>query len=252
LTHWRDLPWTLIVVIAHVAGSLVAFAWLCLGFFAAHRLQRGAVPAPAELNAVLADVATLQKAPSRLPDLRISNRIDVAVALGIFWTTVLLPARWVKSRSREQLRTVLAHELAHVASYDLRWLAASRALLMFLWAQPLFWLLRRRMRLDQESLADAAAAEITSRQHYAEQLVDWARHIPSRPAMHLSAAVGLWESPSQLRQRVALLLNERFTVLRHSSPQWRVTSAVACMLTALALSFVTLQTAQTSAQDAES
>ena len=68
-------------------------------------------------------------------------------------------------------------------------------LLVFLWAQPLYWFLRRRTRLDQEALADAAAAELTSRQHYAEQLVAWARNIGSRRTMRLSSAVGLWEGP---------------------------------------------------------
>jgi len=165
---------------------------------------------------------------------------------------VLLPTDWLKSHAPEQLRTVLAHELAHVANHDLHWLASSRALVMLLWAQPLLWLLRRRMRLDQESLADAAAAELTGRQRYAEQLVAWARRMPARSAVHLSAAVGLWEGPSQLRQRIALLLNEHLYVLRECSLRSRLASLTACALLALGLSFVTLQPAQTNAQDAES
>src|SRR4029078_7175339 len=91
-----------------------------------------------------------------------------------------------------------------------------------LWANPLFWLTKRRLRLDQEALADAAAAEITSREQYAEQLVAWARDMRSPPAMHLSSPRGLWEGPSQLRQRIAILLNEQFTVLRNCSRRWRV------------------------------
>ena len=61
--------------------------------------------------------------------------------------------------SQPDLRAVLAHELAHIENRDLSWLAVSRALLIFFWPQPLYWLARRRMRLDQESLADAAAAD---------------------------------------------------------------------------------------------
>jgi beta-lactamase regulating signal transducer with metallopeptidase domain len=244
-TNWRELPWAWIIVAAHATGSALVIAWLVLGAIAAYRLQRSAEYAPAELNALLAEVAALQHVSSRLPDLKISPRIDVAVALGIFRPTVLLPTDWLKTNAPEQHRTVLAHELAHVANRDLRWLAASRALVMLLWAQPFLWHLRRRMRLDQEALADAAAAELTSRQRYAEQLVAWARHVPARPAVHLSAAIGLWEGPSQLRQRITLLLNHRVTVLRDCSRGWKRSVSIAMVTATLILSLATIETGQT-------
>jgi beta-lactamase regulating signal transducer with metallopeptidase domain len=244
-TYWRELAWARIIVAAHATGSALVIAWLVLGAIAAYRLQRTAESAPDELNAVLAEVAALQNVSSHLPDLKISERIDVAVALGIFRPTVLLPTDWLKSHAPEQLRTVLAHELAHVANRDLRWLAASRALVMLLWAQPFLWLLRRRMRLDQEALADAAAAELTSRQCYAKQLVAWARQMPGRAAVHLSAAVGLWERPSHLRQRIALLLNDRFTVLRNCSRGWRWSALLIAIAAVFVLSRVTIETGHT-------
>jgi hypothetical protein len=145
----------------------------------------------------------------------------------------------------------LAHELAHIENRDLHWLAASRALLIALWAQPLFWLLRRRMRLDQEALADAAAAEITSRQSYAEQLVAWARDIAARPVIRVTPAVGLWEGPSQLRQRIAMLVDDRFTVLRTCSRRWQLTAVALCGAIAIALSLVTFEPARTQAPDAD-
>ena len=45
---------------------------------------------------------------------------------------------------------------------------------------------------------------------------------PQPPALHLSSAVGLWEGPSQLRQRIAILLDEQLTVLRNCSRRWRI------------------------------
>src|SRR5690606_17898975 len=50
------------------------------------------------------------------------------------------------------LLPILAHELAHLQHRDLHTLAATRLLLILLWPQPLFWLLRRTIRLDQETL----------------------------------------------------------------------------------------------------
>ena len=242
-TNWHDLPWTRIVVAVHGIGTVCVFAWLSLGAW--QRAVSAQCPTRASgIERVLGEIAALQNITSHLPELKISDRVDVAVALGIFRPTVLLPTNWLKSLAPDQLRTVLAHELAHVANHDLGWLAASLALLMLLWAQPLLWIVRRRMRLDQEALADAAAAELTSRRRYAEQLVAWARHMPARPAMHLSAAVGLWEGPSQLRQRIGVLLDDTFTVFRQCSRRWRMATLAMSGLTAMLLSIVTLEKAQ--------
>ncbi len=207
-------------------------------------------------------IAGLNRKSPRRVDLLLSSHIEVAVALGIRRPAVLLPEKWTREfplplrdrlghgshSSPNFLQTVLAHELAHIENRDLCWLAASRALLIALWAQPLYWLLRRRMRLDQEALADAAAAEITSRQSYAEQLVAWARGISARPVIRLTPAVGLWEGPSQLRQRIALLLDPRLTLLRECSRLWRWLCFGMCVITALGLSLVTLEPANSQIQ----
>ena len=105
-------------------------------------------------------------------------------------------------------------------------------------AQPLYWWMRRGMRLDQETLADAAAAEVAGRQAYAEQLVAWARDVVARPQPLLPASVGLWEGASQLRRRVAVLVDERFTTLRECSRQLRWASFFAFGAVAFVVSLV--------------
>lgn len=57
----------------------------------------------------------------------------------------------------------------------------------------------------------------------------------------MPASVGLWEGASQLRLRVAMLLDDRLTVLRSCSLRWRWASSFICGVSALALSAVTLQ-----------
>jgi len=165
----------------------------------------------------------------------------VAVALGVFRPRVLLPQCWANSRAAEDLSTVLAHEAAHIRNGDLIWLTASRLLLAILWAQPLYWLLRRSLRLDQEALADAAAAEQSGRQKYAEQLVAWARDFAIQTRPLLPAAMGLWEGPSQLHHRVALLLDERLTMLRQCPRAWRFGAAAVVLALAALLSLATLE-----------
>ena len=192
-------------------------------------------------------------------ELLTSEQVDVAVALGIHSPAILLPASWVakyshvlsdpvaESSGDETLCSILAHELAHIRHRDLHWLAVSRVLMIVLWAQPLYWLLRRRMRLDQETLADIVAADLSSRQSYAGQLVGWAREMSKGPSLRVASAVGLWEGPSQLRERIAVLLDDRLTIFRECSRHWRFASLTLCALPAPLLSVITLGKAQTRA-----
>jgi len=250
-----ELSWSAWLALVHVGGAVCVMAWLALGWLAAQRLRRQSRPAPDDLKRMLREIAGPSDALGERVQLLTCDRIDVAVALGNWRPAVLLPAQWVnglplparegpgEGLSCDHLRMVLAHEWTHIHNHDLHWLAASRALLVLLWAQPLYWLLRRRMRLDQETLADAAAAELSSRQRYAEQLVAWAHSIGSRPAVRVASAVGLWEGPSQLRQRVAMLINEHFTLLRQCSRRWRMACSTLIAVAVIALSMVTLQPA---------
>jgi beta-lactamase regulating signal transducer with metallopeptidase domain len=265
-TSAPELSWSAIIAMIWVGGSLCVLSWLASGSLAARRMRCETNRAPQDLIALMKRVGESNKRSPRHIELLISNRTEVAVALGIWRPAVLLPEKWTtefplplreglgagSDASHDGLRTILAHELTHIENRDLHWLAASRALLVVLWAQPLFWFLRRRMRLDQEALADAAAAEITSRQSYAEQLVTWAREIAARPAMRLTPVVGLWETPSQLRQRIALLVDERFTVLRNCSRLWKLTTVALCGALAITLSLVTFEPAQPQASEANS
>lgn len=233
-----------IVAVAHLATVFAITSWLLLGALASNRLLRTARPAPSHVTNILRDVM----APhfERFPRLVLltHDRIDVAVALGIRHPAILLPTKWTQRESVEHLRTILAHESTHILNHDLHWLALTRILLVALWANPLFWLVKRRLRLDQEALADAAAADLTSRHEYAEQLVAWARAVRTRPALHLSSAVGLWERPSQLRQRIAMLLNDRLDVLRDCTLRWKTSSFLLCGLAAIGLSLLTLKPGQ--------
>jgi beta-lactamase regulating signal transducer with metallopeptidase domain/protocatechuate 3,4-dioxygenase beta subunit len=251
--QWPAITWSEVAVLTYALGAALVVAWLCLGMVAARRLCRATQPAPDELVHLLAQ---LSSTPSQsgagsqfLPNLRTSLRIHVPVAIGIRRPTIILPAQWLSNRSADECRTILAHESAHIQNGDLRWLAISRALLILLWPQPLYWLLRRQMRLDQESLADAAAAELTSRQQYAEQLVAWARALRRDLHPTLTAAVGLWEGPSQLRRRIALLLNDRLTLLRQCPREWRVGASMALVAAAIGLSFFTIQPASKAADE---
>lgn len=232
-SNWQ-IPWLPVIVGGYLVGSSTIVVWLVAGSIAAARLVGRADDAPAEVWESAKNAADVER-------LHVSREIDVPVALGVLRPRVILPREWIETRSAAELSTVLAHEAAHIRNGDLQWLAASRLLLVALWAQPLYWWLRRRMRLDQETLADAAAAEVAGRQAYAEQLVAWARDVVARPRPLLPASVGLWEGASQLRRRVAMLLDERFAVFQHCPKGWGRAVMTFVLLGAVVVSLVTLE-----------
>ena len=151
----------------------------------------------------------------------VSDRIGLPVAIGVFRPTIVLPVDFVATEPDDCLEAALAHEWAHIRNGDLRWLALLRLLNVVLFAQPLFWWLRRTIRADQEVLADAAASALhgDGRLAYAETLVGWARssHRP-QPGALASAALALWERPSMLHRRVRLLLDRDYRVEAGRSP----------------------------------
>lgn len=229
----------------HIAGSIVVAAWLLLGGLGIRRLKSKAQPAPPW---VVAEAASLRPG-TRLPQLLLSSDIRTPVAVGLRSPAVILPQTFVDRTDRSERAALLTHELAHIEAKDLWLLATVRWATLLLWPQPLFWGFRRQTRLAQEALADAAAASVTSSEAYAEQLVRWARLMPDgwRSRARLSSAVGLWENPSQLRQRIAILLDESVVLLRKCSRRWRLASLAGMGLTAAAASVVAIQPPERSA-----
>lgn len=233
------ISWSTYLITAYAAGSAAVTLWLITGALLAHRVRRQATPAPPELQALLQQLCGNEK---RAPQLLISPHITAPVALGLRRPTILLPPSALPLPP-SQLLPILAHELAHLQHRDLHTLAATRLLLALLWPQPLYWLLRRTIRLDQETLADAAAADRAGRLDYAQQLLAWASSAGAQRPPRLAGAVGLWEGPSQLKRRIAVLLNEQFSVMRSCSRRWKALSVGCIISLATMLSLVTLQPA---------
>lgn len=235
-----EIDYGLLSLYIAVAGSVLTLLWQALGHWQLNRLRLGAVPAPVELRKALDALVT---SGGDAPELSVSDKLQVAVAVGLRRPQIILPKALVQTSSPPSLQTVLDHELAHVQHRDLWLLALLRVLMLLLWAHPLYWLWRRGVRLDQETLADAAAADLSSRDRYAEQLVDWARNAAVTTAPRVAASVGLWESPSQLKRRLSILLDEKLTLLRRCSRQWRIGAMLLIAGLAGTLSLVTLQPA---------
>jgi Zn-dependent protease with chaperone function len=211
-------------------GSGLAVGWLVLGAVASTRLRRRSRPAPEPLRAILVRVAGQG---GTTPRLLVGAGVAQPVAFGLIRPSIVLPERFAEREPEPRIESALAHEWAHVANGDLRLLALSRVLLPLLFAHPLFAWLRRRVRADQEALADLAASRLEGRIAYAEALLHWSRSGEALGMDRLAPGLGLGDRPSSLRRRIALLLDGDQRLEAACSRRWRLVvgaSTVACLV----------------------
>jgi beta-lactamase regulating signal transducer with metallopeptidase domain len=242
----RRVPWPAGFVAVQGLVGLAAALWLVWGAVQTERLRRGAVDAPADMQAMLREIV----GHARLPRLLVSPAVRHPVALGLLRPSIVLPGDLAAAPDAQGLRAALAHEWAHLRNGDLWLLALGRYLLPLLAIHPLYHLLWRRIRDDQETLADAEAAG-ADRPAYAEELLRWARRVVQSPAARFAAVPGICESPSQLSRRIAMLLDDRLVVETRCSDRWRYRSLAVAAGVVLIVSLFTFRPAISSQASAE-
>ncbi|MBN1591010.1 MAG: M56 family metallopeptidase [Pirellulales bacterium] len=239
----EPLDWIGLGAKAYLFGIAGVGLWLAWGVLGSVRILLAARPACRVLQDQLARLTTDE---SRPPRLLVSPRLSGAVAMGVLRPAILLPQHWTESPSLssstipKDLQAVLAHEWAHIRHRDLWLLALGRVVLVLLFAHPLLWWLRRAIREDQELRADAVAAG-ESRHSYAQTLLDLIRANPGRATVHASAALAIWETPSQLTRRIAMLLDDTIHIHPTGSRTWRRRALGLMVLLGLGVSLLTLQ-----------
>ncbi|HJZ56604.1 MAG TPA: M56 family metallopeptidase, partial [Gemmataceae bacterium] len=189
-----QLAWSVPALILTGYGVLTAsvLAWSLLGLTRLFLLWWRSRPAPAEAVDLLREIAGPAADRVRL---LVSDRIDAPLAFAGWRPVIVLPA---SARDPESLRYSLTHEWSHVERGDVRrWYLVTFAQIV-LFYQPLFWWLRRQLRLSQDYLADArAAAQADDPTDYAEYLVTLARRRLGVPGL----ALGITDRRSNLTRR---------------------------------------------------
>ena len=160
----------------------------------------------------------------RPPDIILSERVQSPFLWCFGAVRLVWPASQFITEKRDRSLTVLIHELAHVNRRD-HWTAWLELLGMIVWWwNPVFWFVRRQLRTAAEMACDAWVVELLPdrRRSYAELLVEFSRHEPSRRLTlgTVGASVG---SRRMFARRLEMIMSETGS-LRFS--RWLALSAL--------------------------
>ena len=194
------------------------------------------------------DHAAAQLGVTRFACLLISDRVSVPLMWGIARPVLLLPAEAL-TWSRERLRVVFLHELAHLRRCDAVTLLIMRATTAMYWFHPLAWSLERIARRECEQACDDLVLTTGTRaSEYADHLLGIAKDLPRHDPF---ASVTLAMSRrSQLEGRLLSILQ---IDARRGVVSRPVAIAAAALAALLVLPIATVRlTAQTATPEAQS
>ncbi len=213
------------VAIWLVGSTFMAF-WLCVGWARMRRLRSSAAPAEPAADALCRDIARQLRVAS--PSVWRSPFLFSPCLDGLRRPAILLP-----DDVGSNLRETFIHELAHLLRRDGLWNWLRRWTNVALWAQPLLWVLSRRLEATSEEVCDDYVVHSgAKRSAYAGHLLELAgRSLPPIAP----ASVGMVSLRSLLARRVIRILDtSRAISTRAGTRAIVVMVAVGAALTLLA------------------
>lgn len=226
---------SLLAVFAYLGLTAAFLLWRLAGILKLRFLYRSTRPASTEAVELLEQIAG---PAGRRVRLRVSDRIELPLMFGWLRPVIVLPAALCRCGDKAELRYCLAHEWSHVERRDIvRWHLATLVQLLFFY-QPLFWWLRRQLRLCQDYLADARAAEqAVLVEDYADYLVGLARRRLGTP---MPAALGIGDRHSNLYRRIVMLITTHQPLERRCRRLWTAAAVLIAGLLLLAVAALRL------------
>jgi bla regulator protein BlaR1 len=200
----------LAVLVVWFAGTVVWTVYAAVRIVQFSRLLRAARPCARKVAAMGTRAAQrlgLRKAPAIvIVDARVSPLVWPAGRR----TRIVLPGDLVSKCNNEQLRLLLAHELAHVKRGDhlVRWFTL--VVLAVYWWHPVAWWVVRRLRAAEEHCCDAmvVAASPHRARAYAEMLLKTMEFLAARPSPPQVLASGI-SSGGSSKRRCEMILEGR-------------------------------------------
>ncbi len=189
------------LVLGWLTGVFGLSAWHLGGWAQLHRLKRRMTrEADARLRGTLQKLA-VQLGVRRVVTLLESAIVEVPTVLGWLRPVILLPASALTGLSPDQLRAILAHELAHIRRHDYLANILQTVVEILGFYHPAVWWVSSRIRIERENCCDDLAVHVCGNSlQYAKALTSMEEIRHSRSDLALAASGG------SLMARVARLL----------------------------------------------
>lgn len=191
------LPWL-------VEAWLVGVAFFSLrsagGFFLLERERRRQSSVLQARLSELCRVLQQQLGIRRAIQFRECTWLQAPAVIGWFRPIVFLPVSAVTGLSEEQLRLVIAHELAHIRRYDAFLNVFQICLETLLFYHPAVWWLNRRIRAEREHCCDERAVALCG------NAVEYARALTLMEEWRSAPALAMAANRSPVTERVVRVL----------------------------------------------
>ena len=212
-----------------LAGAIVIGAYLLLSNFALWRIVKRDSPLVNQTMLELFEECKAQMGVQSLVAVVPSSQIRSPALFGFIRPRLLLPLEILEKASREEMRYVFLHELAHLKRRDiyLGWLTSLLQVLH--WFNPLVWFAFYRMRADREFACDALVLACTQKeesQEYGQAIVSLVRRFSH--SRRLPAMAGIIENKSQLKRRIAMIAQFKKNSYRWSPLPVLLIVAIGC------------------------
>ncbi|MEQ8762636.1 MAG: M56 family metallopeptidase [Planctomycetota bacterium] len=152
----RSTPW---IALSWLAGASLLQARSLIQWTRAMRLRRSGQPVGDNWRRELEAAASSLGVRRRVRLLE-SGRAEVPMVIGWLAPVILVPTYALTQLTPEQLRQVLAHELAHIRRHDYLVNLLQSLLESLLFFHPAVWWLSRRLREEREYCCDDLAIRI--------------------------------------------------------------------------------------------
>jgi TonB family protein len=176
------------------AGALARLAQLGVGAVRLRQLRMGSRAA-----ALTPDLEAIRSELAPRAEVRVSCEVSQPAAFGLRHPIVLLPEGFF-AMDPEAQRTVVCHELLHVARRDWPWIVIEEVARALFWFHPAVWWLVERIQESREQLVDRVViARIPSKRAYMAALLAFADR-GRRPATLATAFLRRRHLRSRLRR----------------------------------------------------
>ena len=214
------------------AGSIIGLLIVGTGFIQQRRIARQSVAyVDSRLSSEMTEMAR-RIGCDRSVRLRRGPDGSMPMTCGTLRPQIFIPD-CAKEWSRERMRVVVAHELAHVQRLDRLFQVISQIACAVYWFNPLFWIASNRLYQESEQACDDVVIKLgTDASEYASHLLEIARNF--RCIERVWSPTLPMAKPSTLERRFAALLKSKSN--RNAvTPKGVLSVAIVTLLIALPL-----------------